>query len=125
MECVIECSEPFLLLELVHGALYGSTNDYAQDNSGNFVLQAILRRLSAELEQRRRSTDELLAIEVATDVCLTELSTKEFFPYLILQRGGKNVAEVISSQIPSEVLSRNLCYIMTRSLLIHSFFSLH
>ena len=101
---MIECSEPLLLLELVHGALYGSTNDYAQDNSGNFVLQAILRRLSAELEQRRRSTEELIAIEAATDVCLTELSTKEFFPYLILQRGGRNYPQSNPQSNPQSIL---------------------
>ena len=105
LECVIECSEPLLLLELVHGALYGSTNDYAQDNTANFVLQAILRRLSAELEQRRRSSEELTAIEDVTDVCLTELATKEFFPYLILQRGGKkkNTSSHIASHIASQI----------------------
>jgi len=88
LEAVVECCAPPLLLELVHGAVQGSAHEYAQDGAGNFVLQAVLRRLSAELERSARGAAEMAALAAAADKCLAELSSKDFYPYLVLQRGG-------------------------------------
>jgi hypothetical protein len=88
LESVVECCEVPLLLELLHGSLYGSVKEYAEDGTANFVLQAALRRLSAELEGSTRSPAQLAALEATADKCLAELTANDFYPYLVLQRGG-------------------------------------
>lgn len=88
LESVVECCGVSLLLELLHGSLCGSVKEYAEDGTANFVLQAALRRLSAELERATGGPAELAALEATADTCLSELTAKEVYPYLVLQRGG-------------------------------------
>jgi hypothetical protein len=88
LEAVVECCGVPLLLQLLHGALQGSYKDYAEDGAGNFVLQATLRRLSAELERKARSSDELEAIEEMAATMLGELTAEEIFLTLALSKGG-------------------------------------
>lgn len=88
LEAVVECCGVPLLLQLLHGALHGSCKDYAEDGAGNFVLQAALRRLSAELERKGRSSDELEALEEMAASMLGELTADEIFLNLALSKGG-------------------------------------
>ena len=88
LEAVVECCSIPLLLELLHGALQGSAKEYAMDGAGNFVLQAVLRRLSAELEREDTSEPELKALRAVTDVLLAELTADDLFAELVLTKGG-------------------------------------
>lgn len=88
LEAVVECCAVPLLVELLHGALKGSAKEYALDGSGNFVLQAVLKRLSSELEHKGTSGPELKALEGVTDAILDELTDAGTFPELALSKGG-------------------------------------
>jgi hypothetical protein len=88
LEAVVECCAVPLLVELLHGALKGSAKEYALDGSGNFVLQAVLKRLSSELERGETSGPELKALQGVTDAILDELTDTETFPELALSKGG-------------------------------------
>jgi hypothetical protein len=88
LEAVVECCAIPLLVELLHGALKGSAKEYALDGSGNFVLQAVLKRLSSELEREETSGPELKALQGVTDAILDELTDTETFPELALSKGG-------------------------------------
>lgn len=88
LEAVVECCAVPLLLELLHGALQGSAREYATDGVGNFVLQALLRRLSAELEREDASPVELIALREVADALLGELTVKELLFDLALSKGG-------------------------------------
>jgi hypothetical protein len=88
LEAVVECCAVPLLVELLHGALKGSAKEYALDGSGNFVLQAVLKRLSSELEREETSGPELKALQGVTDAILDELTDTETFPELALSKGG-------------------------------------
>lgn len=88
LESVVECCAVPLLVELLHGALKGSAKEYALDGSGNFVLQAVLKRLSSELEREESSGLELKALQGVTDAILEELTDADTFPDLALSKGG-------------------------------------
>ena len=88
LEAVVECCAIPLLLELLHGALVGSAKEYAIDGVGNFVLQAVLRRLTAELERRDMSGAELRALQAVSNELLSELTADDLFPDLVLTKGG-------------------------------------
>ena len=88
LEAVVECCGVPLLIELLHGALQGSAKEYAMDGVGNFVLQAVLRRLSAELERGDASGPELNALRNVADTILGELTEVELFNDLAVSKGG-------------------------------------
>lgn len=88
LEAVVECCAVPLLLELLNGALVGSAKEYATDGVGNFVLQALLRRLSSELQLRDANTTELIALSNVADSLLGELTAEELLVDLALSKGG-------------------------------------
>ena len=88
LEAVVECCAVPLVLELLNGALLGSAKEYATDGVGNFVLQALLRRISAELQLGDADTTELIALRNAADSLLGELTAEELLVDLALSKGG-------------------------------------
>ena len=57
LETVIECSSVHFFIELVKGSFVTRCSDYCEDPTANFALQAVLRRLSAELEKTQVQLD--------------------------------------------------------------------
>ena len=88
LEAVVECCAIPLLLELLRGALTGSAKEYAIDGVGNFVLQAVLRRLTAELERRSMSGPELRALQSMASELFSELTADDLFSDLVMTKGG-------------------------------------
>ena len=88
LEAVVECCAVPFLLELLNGALKGSAKEYALDGAGNFVLQAVLKRLSAELDRNDSTALEIEAMHDVTEALLTELTGEEIFADLALSKGG-------------------------------------
>jgi hypothetical protein len=88
LEAVVECCAVPFLLELLNGALKGSAKEYALDGAGNFVLQAVLRRLSAELDRNDSTSLEIEAMQDVTESLLKELTAEEIFPDLASTKGG-------------------------------------
>lgn len=88
LEAVVECCAVPFLLELLNGALKGSAKEYALDGAGNFVLQAVLKRLSAELDRNDSTALEIKAMHDATEAVLKELTGEEIFSDLALTKGG-------------------------------------
>ncbi len=83
LESMIECGPLPLLTTCCKHALVGRAKEYAQDTTSNFVLQAVLRRLSAELE--RGSVDQIISL---SKTLLKELLSPHVFPELVATKGG-------------------------------------
>ena len=63
--------------ELLQTVFATAAHEYALEAVGNFVLQAALRRLAAELERRDRRTAELTAMEHVARSLLSQLSNEK------------------------------------------------
>jgi hypothetical protein len=99
LESLIECCEVSFLLPLLTCTLVGKAREYADDSAANFVIQAVLRRLSAEqerhvallangkkLSQQQKTDNE--ALNAISDQLLEELTATDYFASLVAQRGG-------------------------------------
>jgi len=64
LEALIECAPLGLLLGVVRGAVAGRCKEYVADGSGNFVLQAVLRRVSCELARLPPSAPTSVAADL-------------------------------------------------------------
>lgn len=98
LETVLECcsnTNGFIAM-LMNGTLVSRAKEYADDAMGNFVLQAGLRRLTAELERmsadgssssskKPKKSDVLVTISSSL---LAELSLPAVFRDLAIRRGG-------------------------------------
>lgn len=58
LETLLQCCSIELYLEIVERAVKLRSTEYAEDNSANFVLQTVLRRLLVEAEGRVVASDE-------------------------------------------------------------------
>jgi hypothetical protein len=89
LESVMECSNAELFIQLASGYLQGNVMDYATDGGGNFVLQAALRRLSAELERRDSDASSIASMEKCGTALIQELlADSGAFTSLALTKGG-------------------------------------
>lgn len=93
LEALIECSGTDFLLSVVSSSILGKCREYVEDGSGNFVLQAILRRLSCELgrldpasKSSSGSTGKLL-VSVAQSMT-NELVGADNFVHVVNLKGG-------------------------------------
>jgi hypothetical protein len=90
LEALIECAPLDLLLSVVDSSVTGRTVEYVLDGSGNFVLQAVLRRLSCELPRAGKfASPEIEQLLTAVSTKLTEeLVKSDNFNELVNCKGG-------------------------------------
>ena len=100
LEALIECGSIHFVIALVAGAVLGKVREYTDDGSGNFVIQAILRRLSCELERVKKGAGQINrasnniaevggAINAVAAALLNELlAEEEYFRNLLAHKGG-------------------------------------
>jgi hypothetical protein len=86
LEAVIECCDVELILNIIKGTLQNSTKEYVDDNCGNFVVQTVLKRLSAELE--RNDSHLITEINDISDKLLEELFENDTFNEILQRRCG-------------------------------------
>jgi hypothetical protein len=106
LETTLECAPLPFMQQLVAGAILTSAEEYASDAVANFVIQAVLRRLTAELDRKakfisvtlgeggsmkslkksERSVLKTLCFQSKT--LLLELVADGVFAKLVSQRGG-------------------------------------
>ena len=86
LEAIVECGEMKLVEACVEHSVVGRAKDYAEEPISNFVLQAVMRRLSVELERvGDEAADKLGAFGKSL---LKELLSTEVFPTLVATKGG-------------------------------------
>lgn len=106
LETTLECAPLLFVQELVAGAILTSAEEYASDAVANFVIQAVLRRFTAELGRKAKFISETLGEggsinslkkserNVLKALCsqsknvLLELIADSIFSKLVNQRGG-------------------------------------
>eukprot|EP01032_Pedospumella_encystans_P020710 gene20710-23524_t len=87
LEALIECSALDFLLSVVSRSISGKCREYVEDGSGNFVLQAILRRISCELP-RTHSSQMAQRLNAISTTITDELVDSEYFTHLVNFKGG-------------------------------------
>jgi hypothetical protein len=91
LEALIECAAAGFLLSVVASSVQGRVKEYVDDGSGNFVLQAILRRLSCELGRlasgKTDSANSKLLVSVALGLT-EELVSVDNFSGVVNLKGG-------------------------------------
>jgi hypothetical protein len=60
LETVMECCQTPLLIDLLRSNVVGHVEEYANDMAGNFVLQAMLRRLSSQVLSEIEQVSQIL-----------------------------------------------------------------
>lgn len=88
LEALIECSAVDFLLAVVTGSITGKCREYVEDGSGNFVLQAILRRISCELPRSTHTSQVTKRLRDLSITVLTELVESDYFTHLVNFKGG-------------------------------------
>jgi len=86
LEAIIESGEMSLVEMCCEHSIVGRAREYAMEPISNFVLQAMMRRLSAELERAGgEASDKLSSFGKSL---LKELLSTEVFPALVASKGG-------------------------------------
>lgn len=95
LEALIECAAADFLLGVVSGSVVGKCREYVEDGSGNFVLQAILRRLSCELVRAGSGSSSSGSSSATTKVLVSvalsmteELVSADNFTHVVNLKGG-------------------------------------
>ena len=86
LEALIECSAPSFLASIVGSTIVGKCKEYVEDGSGNFVLQAILRRISCELPRWSGSEAKQL-VNISVQIA-EELIQSDYFTHVVNFKGG-------------------------------------
>ena len=95
LETVFECCNIELFVDITKNAIINSNNnkiiDYVHDNSANFVIQSLLKRLTNELNQNYTNELENIGNQLLISLINnnnSENETNELFEELIEKRGG-------------------------------------
>lgn len=117
LETSIECCSLDLLLPLLRSNVLDTAKDYAGDAHGNFILQAIAKRLIAEIECAKKNKDKSLRKDIMEEgrMLLTELVKENFMLDMMKSKGGVVFwCLQLSQHVDEEVLSKHIAQAILR-----------
>ena len=88
LEATVECCSLPLFMALCANAVVGRASEYAQEGTSNFVLQSVLRRLSAEILNGGSGDIGVDQLSSLGKSLLKELLSTDVFRLLVTTKGG-------------------------------------
>jgi hypothetical protein len=91
LEALIECSNMHFMASILSHHILGTCSEYIQDGSGNFVIQAFLRRISSILHLHCSDKQQQGDIKWLWDISISlvrELLYSDYFMQLVNVKGG-------------------------------------
>lgn len=92
LEALIECSNMHFMASILSHHILGTCSEYIQDGSGNFVIQAFLRRISSILHlhgsNKQQQQDDIKWLWDISISLVRELLYSDYFMQLVNVKGG-------------------------------------
>lgn len=88
LESMIECCSSNLFIDISNKAVIGKVKEYALDNVANFVVQALLRRLSLQLNISKSEEGFYQELLKLSHKLLEEFTTSDAWVELCAKKGG-------------------------------------